>query len=197
MRWTLRKFLGVIAVALTVIAAIFTIIDTPLGWWNWFSDGVNDGGSVARNSIPTVTPIPQTVTPIPQTVPAIPQTVTPTPTPSLTQMLRAAESVRATTERDRALRIFAETAVEKSNSGVAIRAGAGSPTSKGRSETLRFVALCAAKDGLFKFAVEAADKIPLRDIHDSTKIKILNMESQLRNCNSIQADVTALSQGCR
>ena len=183
MRWTLRKFLGVIAVALTVIAAIFTIIDTPLGWWNWFSDGVNDGGSVARNSIPAVTPIPQTVTP--------------TPTPSLTQMLRAAESVRATTERDRALRIVAETAVEKSNYGVAIRAGAGSPTSKGRSETLRFVALCAAKDGLFKFAVEAADKIPLRDIHDSTKIKILNMESQLRNSNSIQADVTALSQGCR
>ena len=177
MRLFTRKKLGVIFSALMVIAAVLTIIDTPLGWWKWFGGHDDTGGSVTTSQfvLPPLTPV----------------------STSLVQMLRAAKSVKTYPERDRALRIVAETAVEKGNYDVAIKAGAASPTRAARSKTLTFVAICAAKEGLFELAIEAADKIPLRSVHDSTKLDILTMTSEQENSESIQAIGTPVSADCR
>lgn len=148
-----------------IAAAIVTLIDTPLGWWNRFSEPDNVNGPVSTNLIA-----------LPTSPPSV--TAQPTPTPSLEQMLKAAESVKTRSERDRALRVVVETAVKKGNYEVAIKAGAASPTLEARSKTLNFVAHCAALEGLFEVAVDAADKIPTRSIHDSTKIEILSLKSQ-------------------
>ena len=141
---------GAIALVLMVIASVLTIIDTPLGWWKRFGGYDYTGGSVTTSQFapPTLTPV----------------------STSLVQMLRAAKSVKAHSERNRALRIVAEAAVGKGNYDVAIKAGAASPTHAERSETLKFVAICAAKEGLFELAIEAANKIPIRSVHDSTKV---------------------------
>ena len=101
------------------------------------------------------------------------------------------------TERNRALRIVAETAVEKGNYDVAIKAGAASPTSNARSETLTFVALCAAKEGLFALAIEAADKIPISKVHDNTKVEVLSIRSVQESSESIQAFGAPVSPDCR
>ena len=44
MRWTTGKIIGAIVSTLMVVAAILTIIDTPLGWWNRFGSGVDTPG---------------------------------------------------------------------------------------------------------------------------------------------------------
>ena len=112
-------------------------------------------------------------------------------------MLEAAESVKAYSERDRALRIVAETAVEKGSYNLAIKAGAASPTYNARSKTLTFVARCAAKAGLFDLAVEAADKIPIRSIHDSTKVEVLAIKKEQETSESVQAIGTPAVADCR
>ena len=184
MRWTTGKIIGAIVSTLMVVAAILTIIDTPLGWWNRFGSGGDTKGSVATN---------QLVLPALSTVP----TLTPTQVPSLENMLEAAKSLNAYSERDRALRIVAETAVEKGNYDVAIKAGTASPTYDASSKTLAFVALCAAREGLFELAMEAADKIPTYSVQDSTKIEVLSIKSVQEISESIQASGAPSSPGCR
>ena len=184
MRWVTRKRLAGVAFAIMVIAAVLTIIDTPLGWWKRFGGNVDNGGSVTTNQFiqPLLNPT---------------QKATPAPVPSLDEMLKAAQSVKKYSERNRALRIVAETAVKKGNYEVAIKAGAASPNYDARSKTLTFVALCAAKEGLFKLAVEAADKIPTTSVHDSTKIEVLRIKSEQENSESIQTSGTPVSPNCR
>ena len=166
------KILGAIAFSIMLSAAIVTLIDTPLGWWKWFSEPDDVNGPVSTNliALPTLRP---------------PATLPPTPTPSLERMLEAAKSLKTSSERDHALRIVAEAAVKESDYAVAIEAGAASPSSSGRSETLTFVARCAALEGMFTAAVKAADKIPVSSVHDSTKIEILAMQSQQEHSKSI------------
>ena len=166
-----------IAFALMVIAAVLTIVNAPLGWWIWFGRHDDAGGSITTSqyALPTMTP----------------------GSTSLVKMLRAARSVKTHAERNRALRIVAEAAVEKRNYDVAIKAGAASPTHAERSKTLTFVAICAAKEGLFELAIEAADKIPIRSIHDSTKLDILTMKSKQESSESIQTIGTPVSADCR
>lgn len=163
---TYKMIFGALAFGIMLSAAIVTLIDTPLGWWRWWineSDEVYAPISTNQIALPTLPPT---------------ATVQPTPTPSLEQMLKAAESVKTYSEKDRALRVVAQTAVKKGNYDVAIKAGVASPTSGERSKTLNFVARCAALEGLFAVAVDAADKIPIYSIHDSTKIEILSLKSQ-------------------
>ena len=85
----------------------------------------------------------------------------PTPVPHLRQMLDAAVSVKAHSERALALREVAETAVARGNYAVAIEAGQAVPSYSNRSKTLAFVAICAASAGYFAVAVKAADLIPV------------------------------------
>lgn len=179
MGWVTRKRLAGVAFALMVIAAVFTIIDTPYGWWKRFGGNVDNGEFITR---PSMSPIPK---------------ATSTPVPSLEEMLKAAQSVKTRSERDQALRIVAETAVKKGNYEVAIKAGAESPNYDARSKTLTFVALCAAKEGLFQLAVEAADKIPTHSVHDSTKIEVLKIKSEQERSESKQTNDTPVSPDCR
>lgn len=156
-----------------VTAAVFTVIDTPLGWWRWFS--VDDSAGVQQ----TVASGSESEEAIPPAVSVLPPEVTATPTPATTlgQMLAAARSVKASSERDRALRLVAETAVKENDYVLAIEAGAASPINSGRSNTLAFIARCAVKQGRFELAVDAVANIPIRSVHDSTMIEILTMKS--------------------
>ena len=184
MRFFTRKGLGVTAFALMFIAAVFTIVDTPLRWWDSFGAQDDSGGAVTTSqlALPTLNSG---------------STLAPTSVASLAQMLEAAKSVNSNSERDRALRVVAEYAVKQGDYEVAIKAGAASPTNSGRSKTLTFVARCAAKEGLFTLAVEAADKIPINSVQDSTTIEILTMKSEQESSEPIKAIGTLVSTDCR
>ncbi len=126
------------------------------------------------------TPLSLTSKPSPTATPA------PTPTPTLASLLEAAESIRSIDHRSRALRLVAETAVEQGDYDIAIKAGEGAIYRREvASGILAFTALCAANDGLFDLAKEAASHIPTSDIHDRVLIEILVVESS-RISNSVQ-----------
>ena len=158
---------GGVLIVLAVVAGLVTVLDTPLGWWRWYSgaEGIATSGSP---SVITVLPTP-TPTPVP------------TPASPLERRLLAAKSVRGTSAKDEAMRLVAKDAMEQDDYKIAIDAGMSSASGSGKSGTLKFVALCAAKRGKFTVAFEAAGHIPLASIHDSTMISILSMKDEQDN----------------
>jgi hypothetical protein len=90
-------------------------------------------------------------------------------------MLKTALSVPLPSERGKALRIVANTGVAEWDYETSITAGQSTPVLTKRVETLTFVARCAAQDGLFETADEAATYIPNITDRASIKIEILEM----------------------
>lgn len=138
-----------------------------LGYLPW-----PEHASTPKLIAPTTISVPIT-TPTPASTPA----PTPSPTPTLNSLLEAAESIRTSDHEDRALRLVAETAVERGDYDVAVKAGKASFRSETTSTILAFVALCAASEGLFDLAIEAANAIPTTTIHDLVVMEILVVRS--------------------
>ena len=157
--------IGIALLVLAVVANFMTVLNTSFGWWRWYS-----GAEVIT-------------TPGPSGVTTVQSTPTPVHTPAspLERRLLAATSVRVNSARDEAMRLVAKDAMDQDDYKTAIEAGRLSASSRGKSETLKFVALCAAKRGKFTVAFEAADHIPLTSVHDDTKIDILSMEEEQKN----------------
>lgn len=158
------KLLGKAVNLLAAMAALLTISITAFDWWNNFESPAD---SVKPN------PLVQFVSPHTSITPF----AAPTLEPPTAQMLTSANSVKSRNERDRALRIVAESAVQVGNYEIAIRAGASSPIIEGRAKTLVFVARSATAAGLYDLADKAASEITLASVHDSMKIEILNARS--------------------
>ena len=95
---------------------------------------------------------------------------------SLREMLAAANAMDGSIARDEAFRIVAETALDQGDYETAIKAGDASPTSTGSSQTLRLVALSAAKAGQFGWSAKAAKKIPQSIVRDTTTVDILKVK---------------------
>ena len=172
----MRRKLGVIVSVFMIIAAIFTIVDTPIGWWERFISRNGTGGSAPTVQVAS-TPLGVT----PSSTPAIAPSFTPTAAPSFTptaalsldQMLEAAKSGTTFDGQDRALRKVAEIAVSRGEYSVAIEAASDSASYDAESETLTFVARRAVEEGLFKYALEAAGEITKSEDHDRTKLEVL------------------------
>ena len=161
--------IGVIVPVLMIIAAIFTIVDTPIVWWERFISPNDTGGSA-----PTVQLASTPLSVTPRLTPTIAPSFTPTAALSLDQMLEAAKSARTYDGRDRALRKVAEIAVSRGEYSVAIEAASASASYDAESETLTFVARCAVEEGLFDYALQAADEIPTYSDNDRMKVEVLN-----------------------
>ena len=86
--------------------------------------------------------------------------------------------------------------MSKGEYGIATEAGASSSLSKNNSKTLTFVALCAARAGLFDEAMEAADRIIPSDSHDATKIKVLQIKSGQETSDTIRATGIPIVPDC-
>ena len=186
-----------IAFSIMLVAAVITLIDTPLrwidtplGWSNWTNP--NDG---SKYSPMTNTAQPSLPSPDSSLVPF--PVSPPTPVPSLPKMLEAAKSVNGYSKRDSALRIVAETAVKQREYELAIKAGEASPTYKESSETLAYVARCAVEDGEFDFAVKAVNEIPISSIHDSTMNEVLATKSAQERIGPEESTDNLVSQECR
>ena len=175
-------------ITVSSIAAVFTLIITPIEFYEMFvaSEGV-------RTSMEPSEPTPATMTPALGLISS--PTAIPTPQ-SLQKMLKAAKSLRYFSERDYALWIVAETAVSKGEYEIATEAGASSSLRENNSKTLTFVALCAARAGLFDEAMEAADRIVLSDAHDATKIKVLHIKSGQETSDTIRATGVPIVPDC-
>ncbi|MDE2938641.1 MAG: hypothetical protein OXR67_06940 [Chloroflexota bacterium] len=145
---------------LAAMAAVLTISITAFDWWSTLT---NPADPMEPTTAVQSNPSSGSKTPI----------ATPTLEPSIAQMYSSAKSVKDSYERDRALRIVAETAVTMGNYDIAINAGASSPTSEGRADTLTFVARSATEAGLYDLADKAASEITIITVHDSIKIEIL------------------------
>ena len=187
---TTRKLLGIVFAALLVVSTILTLIDTPLSLWHRFNANGDDkevAPSRLREPSQPVAESPLLPIPVPS----------PTPVPSLPTMLEAAKSVKIYSEKDRAMRIVAETAVKQGDYEIAIEAGVGSASYEGQSDTLAYVARCAAEQGQFEYAVKAADEIPIAKVHDNTKIEILMVKSIQENSEPGEVVDTATYPGCR
>ena len=160
--------IGVIVPVLMIIAAIFTIVDTPIVWWERFISPNDTGGSA-----PTVQLASTPLSVTPSLTPTIAPSFTPTAALSLDQMLEAAKSGTTSDGRDRSLRKVAEIAVSRGEYSVAIEAASDSASNDAESETLTFVARRAVEEGLFKYALEAAGEITKSEDHDHTKLEVL------------------------
>ena len=101
------------------------------------------------------------------------------PTPDLNAMFDSAVSIPIPVERDKALRTVAEAAVRRGEYEIAIRAGDHSYYRSNKSETLSFVAISAAGQGLFQVADKAASKISLLSDRSEVKNKIIQMHSKM------------------
>ena len=161
MNITKRKIGGFIVGCIVVVSGLLTIDNDLFDWW--------DLQRLLGNSTEATSSVQPTAPPVDAVL-----AITPTPVPDLNQMLDSARSLNRYSERDRALRIVARTAVEWREYHIAIKAAAASPTYAERAETLVSVARCAIEEELFDLADEAANKIPIYKIEDSTKIEILN-----------------------
>ena len=145
---TTRKLLGITFAALLVASTLLTVIDTPLSLWHrFFADDSHEGITTYEESAES-TPISEySLVPI-----AVPPQMA---LPLLPKMLDAAKSVRGSSAADNALRVVAKAAVRQRDYAIAIQAGSASPSFTASSDTLAFVALCAAHDGQFDWAVDA------------------------------------------
>ena len=133
-------------------------------------DGSDDRTPAALVSESSATPAPISPTPASPIFSTIPA--------SLKQLLEVADSVRSSENHDQAMRDVAEHAVGQGHYEIAIKAGAGIRWSAEESETLKFVAICAAKEGLFGVADKAARRIRLTEVHDDAKTEIIRVERQ-------------------
>ena len=154
---------GAVLIALTAIAAIFTVIDTPRRWWK---EIISRRGTKTNPPRPNVSPSPC----------LSPKKITSSDPVTLRQALAAAKSLDSSHDHDRAIRIVAEMAVMQGDYKTAIEAGNASISVHAQGETLSFVALEAAKQGLFITATKAAGDIIGSHTQGATMIKVLELK---------------------
>ena len=170
--WTTLKEIG-------LFLGLFASIITIGGFlsWLWLRSRRNDQAE-------EVAPPPQS--PSLQTDLA-PEVLRRTPA-DLKSMLRSANAIPSPSVRDTGLRTVAEAAVHRKDYAIAIEAGAASSYPSSGSETLSFVALSAAEEGLFDTSFKAASVIPSPSVRSEVTNRILRMSSNLPTSSSYSAD---------
>ena len=160
----MKAILSVVIVLLTAIAAVITIGQFVLHWWDLPFAGGSTSVPPAPASAPPQrqreSPVPIAV-PIlvPTATPTVGPTTTPTPVAHLNKQLEEALSVSKSSAKNKALLIVAQDAVLKKDYWTAIRAASATPYSSAQAKNLGFVVRCAIEDGLYDFAAEAANKV--------------------------------------
>ena len=155
-----------VIVLLTAIAAVITIGQFVLHWW----DLPFAGGSTSVPPAPASAP-PQRQRESP--VPIVGPTTTPTPVAHLNKQLEEALSVSRSSAKNKALLIVAQDAVLKKDYWTAIRAASATPYSSAQAKNLGFVVRCAIEDGLYDFAAEAANKVKYTSDRDRLKLDVI------------------------
>ena len=145
--------LGILASAITIALFVLGVLRIP-----WGNDEPKPLAHPVQSSFPTATPFPEFE--------------------DLEDFLRYAKSIPDTLERDLGLRTLAEIAVRETNYDIAIRAGEATYDTEIEARTLSFVALCAAGEGLWERANQAASKIYLPYAESKAKRGILNLRSR-------------------
>ena len=169
-----RAIASVAIALLTTIAAVITIGQLVLHWWDLpFGGGASVPPAPAptqrqRESIPAAVPIL-----VPTVTPTVEPTTTPTPVAHLNRQLEEALSVALSSAQSEALFIVAQDAVLKRDYWTAIRAASATPYSSAQAKNLGFVVRCAIEDGLYDFAAEAADKVTYTSDRDRLKIDVI------------------------
>ena len=164
---TLKKIGGICFSVLMAVGAVVGTLGFVLDWWG----PVFDRDETIVN--------PAFATQLETALHPAPGTPRPSPTAATIrvakEMLKTALSVPLTTDRGKALRIVATTAIAEFDYETAIEAGRSTPNTTVRAETLSFVARCAAQDGVFDRADEAADGISISTVRSDIKIELLQM----------------------
>ena len=155
-----------VIVLLTAIAAVITIGQFVLHWW----DLPFAGGSTSVPPAPASAP-PQRQRESP--VPIVGLTTTPTHVAHLNKQLEEALSVSKSSAKNKALLIVAQDAVLKKDYWTAIRAASATPSSSAQAKNLGFVVRCAIEDGLYDFAAEAANKVKYTSDRDRLKLDVI------------------------
>jgi hypothetical protein len=168
----------VVIVLLTAIAAVITIGQFVLHWWDLPFAGGSTSVPPAPASAPPQrqreSPVPIAV-PIlvPTATPTVGPTTTPTPVAHLNKQLEEALSVSKSSAKNKALLIVAQDAVLKKDYWTAIRAASATPYSSAQAKNLGFVVRCAIEDGLYDFAAEAANKVKYTSDRDRLKLDVI------------------------
>ena len=167
-----------VIVLLTAIAAVITIGQFVLHWWDLPFAGGSTSVPPAPASAPPQrqreSPVPIAV-PIlvPTATPTVGPTTTPTPVAHLNKQLEEALSVSKSSAKNKALLIVAQDAVLKKDYWTAIRAASATPYSSAQAKNLGFVVRCAIEDGLYDFAAEAANKVKYTSDRDRLKLDVI------------------------
>ena len=167
-----------VIVLLTAIAAVITIGQFVLHWWDLPFAGGSTSVPPAPASAPPQrqreSPVPIAV-PIlvPTATPTVGPTTTPTPVAHLNKQLEEALSVSTSSAKNKALLIVAQDAVLKKDYWTAIRAASATPYSSAQAKNLGFVVRCAIEDGLYDFAAEAANKVKYTSDRDRLKLDVI------------------------
>ena len=167
-----------VIVLLTAIAAVITIGQSVLHWWDLPFAGGSTSVPPAPASAPPQrqreSPVPIAV-PIlvPTATPTVGPTTTPTPVAHLNKQLEEALSVSKSSAKNKALLIVAQDAVLKKDYWTAIRAASATPYSSAQAKNLGFVVRCAIEDGLYDFAAEAANKVKYTSDRDRLKLDVI------------------------
>ena len=173
-----KAILSVVIVLLTAIAAVITIGQFVLHWWDLPFAGGSTSVPPAPASAPPQrqreSPVPIAV-PIlvPTATPTVGPTTTPTPVAHLNKQLEEALSVSTSSAKNKALLIVAQDAVLKKDYWTAIRAASATPYSSAQAKNLGFVVRCAIEDGLYDFAAEAANEMKYTSDRDRLKLDVI------------------------